>query len=66
MNRVSQKKKKKYGVANYQYFQNCDKQYFVNGDTQYFQNDDTKQIICNVFRQNKYNFYLVACEISTP
>ncbi len=36
---------KKYGVANYKYFN--------NGDTQQ----------CNLFRHNKYNFYLVVCNV---
>ncbi len=40
--------RKKYGVADYQYFK--------NGNTQQ----------CNIFRHNKYNFYLIACEISSP
>ena len=40
--------RKKYGVADYQYFE--------NGITQQ----------CDIFRLNKYNLYLVECEVSTP
>ncbi len=40
--------RKKYGVADYQYFK--------NGKTQQ----------CDIFRLNKYNACLVACEVSTP
>ncbi len=39
---------KKYGVADYQYFE--------IGNIQQ----------CNNFRHNKYNLYVVVCEISTP
>ncbi len=42
------KKKKKYGVAGYQYFK--------IGNT----------LQCDIFRYNKYNFYLVVCEAATP
>ena len=30
----------------------------------YLKNGNTQQ--CNIFRNNKYNFRLVVCEISTP
>ena len=33
-------------------------------DHQYFENGNMQQ--CGTFRHNKYNFYLVVCEVSMP